>query len=111
METTVEVKSVAPGKTKRQIDNLYPPKSHALQISQFGDVSVFQWAEVSTVQIQSPYDIIIKVVAASVNPFDYKVRKGTYEKIISRVKFPFVLGMDFSVCTMVVFLQVLTIVY
>jgi len=96
VETTVEVKSVAPGKTKRQIDNLYPPKSHALQISKYGDISVFQWAEVSTVQIQSPYDIIIKVVAASVNPFDHKLRKGNYASITGRVKFPLVLGMDFS---------------
>ena len=102
METTVEVKSVAPGKTKRQIDNLYPPKSHALQISQFGDVSVFQWAEVSTVQIQSPYDVIIKVSAAGVNPFDYKFRKGNYA-VFGKVRFPLVLGLEFSVCTMMVF--------
>ncbi|CAG8646730.1 6640_t:CDS:2, partial [Paraglomus occultum] len=95
VETTVEVKSVAPGKTKRQIDNLYPPKSHALQISKYGDISVFQWAEVSTVQIESPYDIIIKVVATSVNPIDYKLRKGNYSNLM-RAKFPLVLGLDFS---------------
>uniref|UniRef100_A0A1D1XXH1 Reticulon-4-interacting protein 1, mitochondrial n=1 Tax=Anthurium amnicola TaxID=1678845 RepID=A0A1D1XXH1_9ARAE len=95
VETTVEVRSVAPGKTKRQIDNLYPPKSHALQISKYGDTSVFQWAEVSTVQIQSPYDIIIKVSAAGVNPFDYKFRKGNYA-VFGKVKFPLVLGLEFS---------------
>jgi hypothetical protein len=98
VETTVEVRSVLPKKVKRQIDNLYPSKSHVLQISKLGDASVFQWAEASTVQVETPYDIIIKVSAVGVNPIDYKLRKGIYPNCsISSSRFPRVLGKDFSV--------------
>src|SRR5258707_12430108 len=43
--------------------------------------------------VAGPGEIVVDVHAASVNAADYKVRLGSYD---SKLKFPYILGRDFS---------------
>src|SRR5258707_7117094 len=43
--------------------------------------------------VAGPGEIVVDVHAASVNAADYKVRLGSYH---SKLKFPYILGRDFS---------------
>ncbi|KAG9294314.1 hypothetical protein G9A89_001819 [Geosiphon pyriformis] len=95
-ETTTRsgiVEATPTGPTKRQIK--HPERSHALQINEFGETSVFSWAELKTPEIIGPHDVIVRVIAASVNPIDWKVRKG-YMQVLEKPTFPHTLGRDFS---------------
>src|SRR5436190_15583700 len=43
--------------------------------------------------VAGPDEVVVDIVAASVNAADYKVRLGSYD---SKIKFPYILGRDFS---------------
>ncbi len=43
--------------------------------------------------VAGPGEVVVDIVAASVNAADYKVRLGSYD---SKMKFPYILGRDFS---------------
>ena len=43
--------------------------------------------------VAQPSEVVVDVYAASVNAADYKVRLGSYD---SKLKFPYILGRDFS---------------
>src|SRR5690242_15807534 len=43
--------------------------------------------------VAEPGEIVVDIRAASVNAADYKVRLGSY---VSKLKFPYILGRDFS---------------
>jgi alcohol dehydrogenase len=65
----------------------------AAQISQFGDASVITVANIdkpSTTDDQ----ILVKVAAASINPFDSAVRNGMIASLADNL--PFTLGLDFA---------------
>ncbi|CAG8465697.1 3021_t:CDS:2 [Funneliformis caledonium] len=55
-----------------------PLTMYALQLNEFGPASNLKYVEVKVPTINSPYQMIIKVMAAGVNPVDYKFRKGLY---------------------------------
>src|SRR5712692_2180010 len=43
--------------------------------------------------VAGPGEVVVDIHAASVNAADYKVRLGSYD---SKLKFPYILGRDFS---------------
>ena len=45
--------------------------------------------------VPGPGEVLVKVAATSVNPFDWKIRSGAYKDIIP-LTFPAILGVDFS---------------
>ena len=63
-------------------------------IEQYGKPEVFRIAEVAR-PVPKPDEVLIKIHAASVNPVDWKIRKGNLKKMLSR-KFPKILGIEFS---------------
>ncbi len=66
----------------------------AIIINRYGSPEVFEEAEVEKPKIK-PDQMLVKVYAASVNPIDWKIRKGML-KIITGTKFPMILGFDVS---------------
>jgi NADPH:quinone reductase-like Zn-dependent oxidoreductase len=66
----------------------------AAQINEYGDTSVIQINEISQPQ-PKPGQVLVKVVATSLNPFDTKLREG-YMKAGIPLKFPATLGGDFA---------------
>jgi len=60
-------------------------------IEKFGGPEVIQYGELPD-PVAGPGEVVVDVVAASVNAADWKVRAGEY----SEAKFPLVLGRDFS---------------
>lgn len=66
----------------------------AAVIHEYGDPDVFQIEEVDRPPV-GPNDVLVRVVASSVNPVDYKIRKGAQRGAV-RLKLPWVLGLDVS---------------
>lgn len=66
----------------------------AAQIYDYGDPDVFKVEEVDPPSV-GPKDVMIEVHAASVNPIDWKIRKGAQRAVI-RYRLPHVLGLDVS---------------
>ncbi|HTL87762.1 MAG TPA: NAD(P)-dependent alcohol dehydrogenase [Leptolyngbya sp.] len=66
----------------------------AAVIYQYGEPKVLQVAEIEQPQIQ-PDQMLVKVHAASINPIDWKMRKGML-KMLTGSNFPIVLGFDVS---------------
>jgi alcohol dehydrogenase len=66
----------------------------AAQINEYGDVSVVQINEIDRPQLKSD-QVMVKVAAASLNPFDTKLREG-YMKAGIPLRFPATLGGDFA---------------
>lgn len=60
----------------------------------FGNVDVLQTVEVAKPSIQ-PNQVLVKVKAVSINPLDWKIRKGEM-KLMSGSKFPKSTGVDFA---------------
>lgn len=60
----------------------------------FGNLDVLQTLEVSKPSIQ-PNQVLVKVKAVSINPLDWKIRKGEM-KLMSGSKFPKSTGVDFA---------------
>lgn len=61
-------------------------------INQYGSVDVLQYADMPKPQIK-PDQLLVKVHASSVNPIDWKIRKGML-RIFTGNKFPMILGLD-----------------
>ncbi|PSO75790.1 MAG: zinc-binding alcohol dehydrogenase [Cyanobacteria bacterium QH_8_48_120] len=66
----------------------------AVIFHQYGDTEVLQYADVEKPQIKSD-QLLVKVYASSVNPIDWKIRKGML-KVLTGNRFPMVLGFDVS---------------
>jgi NADPH:quinone reductase-like Zn-dependent oxidoreductase len=66
----------------------------AIAYQQFGNIEVLQTAEEPKPEIQST-QVLVKVKAVSINPLDWKLRKGEM-KLMSGSKFPKRPGADFS---------------
>ncbi|MBI3443065.1 NADP-dependent oxidoreductase [Candidatus Woesebacteria bacterium] len=67
----------------------------AAQINKYGGSDVVEINQNAPKPVVSAGKILVKVHAAGVNPFDWKVREGYMQKMIS-LKFPSTLGGDFS---------------
>jgi NADPH:quinone reductase-like Zn-dependent oxidoreductase len=63
-------------------------------INRYGSVEEFKIAEIEKPTCKSS-EVIVKVHTAAINPIDVKVRNGDF-KVITGLKFPKVLGADFS---------------
>jgi NADPH:quinone reductase-like Zn-dependent oxidoreductase len=63
----------------------------AAYIEQFGGPEVLQYGDLPD-PVAAPGEVVVDVVAASVNGADWKVRRAQY----AQAKFPLVLGRDFS---------------
>jgi 2-desacetyl-2-hydroxyethyl bacteriochlorophyllide A dehydrogenase len=66
----------------------------AVVIREYGSPDVLQYEDVPSPQIK-PQELLIKVRASSVNPIDWKIRKGMLS-LITGNKFPLVLGFDIA---------------
>jgi NADPH:quinone reductase-like Zn-dependent oxidoreductase len=64
----------------------------AAYLTGHGGVDKFRYGEVPD-PVAGPGEVVVDVHAASVNAADYKVRLGSYN---STLKFPYILGRDFS---------------
>lgn len=64
----------------------------AVVINRYGSPEVLQYEEVAEPKIK-PDQLLVKVHASSVNPIDWKIRKGML-KILTGKRFPLILGMD-----------------
>lgn len=62
----------------------------AIQITEYGDESVLKYTNVAR-PAPKPDEILVKIHAASVNPVDWKIRDGKYEKPL-----PLIPGADFA---------------
>lgn len=63
-------------------------------IETYGGAGVVRWGELPEPS-PGPDDVLVAVKAASINPIDWKMREG-YLKANLALKFPYVLGRDFS---------------
>ncbi len=66
----------------------------AIIIHEYGGPDVLQFGDINTTPVQ-PGEVKIKALASSINPIDFKVRRGDL-KLIIRKNFPIVLGHDFA---------------
>src|SRR6202158_288920 len=64
----------------------------AAYLTGHGGVEKFQYGDMPD-PVAGPGEVVVDIVAASVNAADYKVRLGSYD---SKLKFPYILGRDFS---------------
>lgn len=67
----------------------------AVQISSYGGVDVLEIAENVLKPSASEGQVLVEVYAASINPFDWKVRQG-YAKEYIKFQFPATMGGDFA---------------
>lgn len=63
-------------------------------ISRYGEPNVFELVDLPA-PTPGDGDVLVDVWASSVNPIDWKIRKGA-ERLFIRYKLPWVLGLDFS---------------
>ena len=68
-------------------------KMKAIQIEQYGEVSVLQYTDVERPQPKAD-EILVKIHAASVNPIDWKIRDGRGKALGKQL--PLILGADFA---------------
>ncbi|MBD2665733.1 quinone oxidoreductase [Richelia sinica FACHB-800] len=66
----------------------------AVVIRQYGSPEVLQYEDVAQPTIK-PDQVLVKIHASSVNPIDWKIRKGML-KLITGNKFPKILGFDLA---------------
>ena len=65
----------------------------AAVINKYGNPDVFELVEVEQPVIEKENDVLIRVFASSINPVDWKIRKGNL-KLILGSSFPIILGFD-----------------
>jgi NADPH:quinone reductase-like Zn-dependent oxidoreductase len=73
---------------------MIPTTMQAIQFAEYGEPSVLTLAEIDT-PTPGPGQVLVKVGAAGVNPFDAKIRRG-YLHWFYPVSFPFIPGADFA---------------
>ena len=66
----------------------------AIRIHQYGDRSVLRYEEAPLPEIAAD-DVLVRIVATSINPVDWKVRQGYLASMIT-YPMPLILGWDFS---------------
>jgi NADPH:quinone reductase-like Zn-dependent oxidoreductase len=66
----------------------------AVRIHAYGDRSVLQFEDAPKPEVK-PDEALIRIVAAAVNPIDWKIRQGQLKAIVPYA-FPLTLGWDFS---------------
>jgi NADPH:quinone reductase-like Zn-dependent oxidoreductase len=66
----------------------------AVRIHAYGDGSVLQFEDAPKPEIK-PDEALVRIVAAAVNPIDWKIRQGRLNTVAPYV-FPLTLGWDFS---------------
>jgi NADPH:quinone reductase-like Zn-dependent oxidoreductase len=66
----------------------------AIRIHSYGGRSVLSFEEAPIPEI-NPDDVLVRVVAASVNPVDWKIREGQLKDVVPH-RLPLVLGYDFA---------------
>ena len=66
----------------------------AIVIDKYGSPDVLEYREVDKPTLQ-PDQVLVKVKASSVNPIDWKVRRGDL-RLLSGFNFPLRLGSDFA---------------
>jgi NADPH:quinone reductase-like Zn-dependent oxidoreductase len=66
----------------------------AVRIRAYGDSSVLQFEDAPKPDIK-PDEVLVRIVAAAVNPVDWKIRQGHLRTMVPYV-FPLTLGWDFS---------------
>lgn len=66
----------------------------AAQVTKYGSPEVIEITDINKPVVKED-QVLVEVYAASLNPFDYKVRSGAYQKFISLV-LPYTPGGDFS---------------
>ncbi|WP_316838702.1 NADP-dependent oxidoreductase [Pedobacter gandavensis] len=66
----------------------------AIQFNAYGDSSVLQLKEIATPSPKA-HEVLIKVVATTINPFDIKNRSGAMKDFVP-ISFPFIPGTDAS---------------
>ena len=66
----------------------------AVRIRAYGDSSVLQFEDAPKPDIK-PDEVLVRIVAAAVNPVDWKIRQGHLKTMVPYV-FPLTLGWDFS---------------
>lgn len=66
----------------------------AVQIYGYGGVDQLRYEEVPTPS-PGPYEVLVKVAATSVNPIDWKIRRGDRKTTVA-LKFPAILGRDIA---------------
>jgi len=64
----------------------------AIIINRYGDSNVLQYTEIEK-PIPQGKEVLIKIMAAGINPIDWKIRRGML-KIATGNKFPLQLGFD-----------------
>ena len=64
----------------------------AVQMHGYGDVDQLRYEEVPTPR-PGPGEVLVKVAVTSVNPIDWKIRRG-YLKDAMPLQFPVILGRD-----------------
>jgi NADPH:quinone reductase-like Zn-dependent oxidoreductase len=64
----------------------------AALLTKHGGVDAFHYGDAPD-PVAGPGEVVVDIHAASVNAADYKVRLGSYD---SKIKFPYILGRDFS---------------
>ncbi len=67
----------------------------AIQINKYGGSGVFEINQNAPVPKPTEGQVLVEEYAASINPFDYKVREGMFKNFMP-ISFPVVLGGDFS---------------
>ncbi len=66
----------------------------AIIINRYGDSNVLQYTEIEK-PIPQGKEVLIKIMAAGINPIDWKIRRGML-KIATGNKFPLQLGFDYG---------------
>ncbi|MEN3296960.1 MAG: hypothetical protein V7642_6213 [Burkholderiales bacterium] len=66
----------------------------AVRIHSYGDPGVLQYEDAPE-PILHPADVVLAVVGASVNPIDWKIRRGQFKNVIPHA-LPLILGMDIA---------------
>lgn len=66
----------------------------AAQINEYGDISKIKLVEIEKPTVQNK-QVLVKIHASSINPFDTKFRKGEFKEM-APVAFPITLGNDFA---------------
>jgi NADPH:quinone reductase-like Zn-dependent oxidoreductase len=67
----------------------------SVQISEYGSSDVIKINEISPIPSPLTGKILAEVIAAGVNPVDWKIREGYFRDMMP-LQFPSTLGMDFA---------------